>query len=377
MKKKSGSAAISVFVLSLTLIFLTATIFREKGVKSFQENRALAEMPELSFQSLADGSYFKELGMYFTDHFAGRSYWISAKGAIEADIGESIVNEVYISDDMLLDTEKNEIESEEEIAEIFNEFSEAYDGTVYIAAIPSSSGVYSDKLPEYLQTYTEKEQIDSLYSYLDSDIRKIDAYNILKMLNDNYIYYRSDSRWTSYGAYCVYRTVIQKLGFIPTAYDKYTIEHVSGEFRGNLYNKSQYSKNKADMLDIYTYADGAQVVSCTGYNNDGSSFEKSLYDRSYIDSNDMYRLYLGEDAPLIKLKTSVNNDRKLLVIKDDYANCFIPFLIQHYSEIAIVSPEQLDEGLSTLIDRNDYEQTLLLFGKNGFPEAEKLNAINK
>ena len=33
----------------------------------------------------------------------------------------------------------------------------------------------------------------------------------------------------------------KKLGFSPTAYDKYTIDHVTDGFRGDLYNRSQYS----------------------------------------------------------------------------------------------------------------------------------------
>lgn len=376
MRKRVSQKITAVIVFVFILAFLAVTIVSEKGQMSYQENRELAQIPEISAASLLDGSYFDELGTYLSDHFAWRSHWLYVKGEIDAEVGESIVNGVFIADNMLLSTSSCEIDNVEDIAAAFNEYTASYSGSVYLVAVPSSSGVYSELLPDYLENDTEKQQIDSLYSQLDSSIRTIDAYNILKMLNENYIYYRNDSKWTSYGAYCVYRMVIQKLGFIPTAYDKYTIEHITGDFRGNLYNITQYNGVKADMLDIYNYANGVEVTGCTGYNVEGESFEMELYDRSAIYSCDMYNLYLGEAVPMIKISTSVNNDKKLLVIKDSTADCFIPFLIQHYSEIAVISPECLTDGMSTLLNKNGYEQTLFLFGTDQFPDAETLEVIN-
>lgn len=367
--------AVIVFVFIVS--FLMLTVFREKGTESYQENRKLAELPEFNLSAIMDGSYTDNLGEYFTDHFAGRSYWISASGIVNANMGEGIVNDVFVTEDMLLGLYETPVDSYNEFASAVNMYAENYDGTVYFAVIPTSAGVYSDRLSEYLSNNGEKQKIDTLYNSVDNSIRKIDAYNILKMLNDNYIYYRNDSKWTSYGAFCVYRTVIQKLGFLPSAYDKYTIEHVTGDFRGNLYNKSQYSEVKADILDVYTYRDGAEITECTGYNNDGTSYTKQLYDKSYISTNDMYNMYLGEDAPLVRIKTSVNNERKLLVIKDSYADCFIPFLTQHYSEIAVISPDCIESGISNFVNPDDYEQTLILFGIEALNQTDLLDSINK
>ena len=375
MRKISQKAA-AFLTMIFIILFFAAMIFRSKGLVSYHENRKLAVFPEITFSGIADGSYFSQLGEFFTDQFAGRSKWTAAKASLDAEIGDSIVNGVYVKGDRLFDVSEKKYPENAEADEI-NKFVDSYEGAVYFAAVPSSSGVYSEILPDYMDKGREKSQIDDLYEILDPRIKKIDAYNILKMQNDNYIYYRSDSKWTGYGAYCVYRTVIQKLGFQPTEYDKYTIEHVSGDFLGNLYNKSQYKKIKADMLDIYTYPDGAEVLSCTGINEDGTETDREIYYREFIDSNDMYRLYLGNDIPLINIKTSLKNDRKLLVIKNDYADCFIPFLIQHFSEISIVSPECLKNGMSSLINQKEYSQTLFLFGIDDFPDSDILSVINK
>lgn len=360
--KKIRVKAIGIIITFIIVLFMAATLIRKKGEISFHENRRLAELPRISLSSLADGTFFSSLGNYVSDHFAFRSKMLAANAKLYIYKGEPIINDVFITDERMLHAEIRDEKSEWKSAEAINELAEKFNDSVYVIAVPSSDGVYSDNLPEYLNSYTQKSQIDGFYNALDSSIKRIDAYSILKMLNDNYIYYRNDTRWTSYGAYCVYRTVIQKLGFMPITYDKYTIEHVTSEFRGNLYNKTLYTGTKADIIDIYYYDKGSKIVSMKAYDKNGKSTDVSMYDKSFINTNDSYKFYMGNENGLIIIKTDVSNDKKLLLIKDEYADCFIPFLAQHYSEIAVLSEDCKLSEYSGLLDINDYNQMLLLFG---------------
>lgn len=335
------------------------------------------DVPQLSLSALADGSYTDELSSAMTGSFAGRDMWISANARLSAQISERIVNGVYISDNMLLSADFSERTSVSECAGRINAFAEKYEGAICFVAVPTSSGVYTDQLPEYLLVNTEDQQIDSLYAALDPGIRCIDACNILKNLRDNYIYYRSDTKWTGYGAYCVYRTVVQKLGFQPVAYDKYTIEHVSGDFRGNLYDRSRYSGIKPDILDLYEYSSGARVLSCVGTDNSGITRSRTLFDRSMLSSGNMYDMYISSTDPLIRIRTDVNTERRLLLIGDSYADCFVQFLMQHYSEITMISPQQLTVPLSRLLDISDYEQTLFLFGVEDLGDSAVFDLISQ
>ncbi len=366
-------------VISLTFIavFGSITMFSHKLPDSFSEDRELAVLPCIDAEGLYSGSVTAELGSYVADHFAGRHLWVAAKTALQTELSESIVNGVYISDDRMLYVESAQRSSEEVMddAAAVNSFSVKYDGTVYFAAIPTSAGVYGDVLPSHMIINSEKQQINDLYDALGNDIRKIDAYDILKMMKDNYIFYRNDTKWTCYGAYCVYKTVVQKLGFQPTLYDKFSIEHVTDRFRGNLYNKTLSKRTKADILDIYRYKDAADDVVCECIGNDGKVSKGTVFDRSRLDTSNMYSMYLGEAAPVMKIKTSVNNEKKLLVIKDSYADCFVPFLMQHYSEIAVVSPEKLDRPLTEELDINEYGQTLFLFGIEDLSSRSDLTKI--
>ncbi|MBP3380775.1 MAG: hypothetical protein J6K77_07940 [Ruminococcus sp.] len=363
-------------VLILFICFFSlATFFGKKKDYSDKENRPLADFPEITGQGLMYGDSGRELNAYMADHFAFRDSWIALGAGIGANVGEAFINGVYVTPERLIAADTSYRHCLPENAAAVNSFSENYDGAVYFAAIPTSAGIYSDLLPPYLAASTEKQMLDGFYGTLLGDIRKIDAYNILKMLSENYIYYRTDRKWTSYGAYCVYRTVIQKLGFMPVSYDKYTIRHVTDGFRGDLYSRAQHMESKADILDIYEYDDGTEIVRCRAYSSDGFVYDKELYDLAAGETDSSYKLYLGEPAAVVTLTTTVNNDRRLLVIGDEFTSCFIPFLTKHYSEIAFVSPKYMSKGLAEYLDPGDYEQTLFLLGIDSL-ETDVLGKIN-
>lgn len=374
---KLTSKITAVLMLAFIGVFMVFSIFGSKKSRSSEENRVLSKCPGISSSSLLDGSFAEQLGLYSADHFPLRSKWLNLNSKLREEIGDGIINGVYAADDMLLDADTSRRASSGSCAAEINRFARDHSGAVYVVAVPTSSGVYRERLPEYLDDYRESQQISDFYDKLNKDIKRIDAYNILKMLNSNYIYYRSDTKWTSYGAYCVYRTVIQKLGFLPTTFDKYSIRHVTSDFRGNLYNRSLCTSVKPDIMDFYYCSGGAEVLSCTGVGKDKTIVSKRIYDEQQLESDYLYNAYLGESIPLLRIKTSVNNERKLLVIKDSYADCFIPFLTQHYSEIDVLSPELLDGSASDFVDFDKYEQTLFLFGIENLSDSSIFASLNR
>lgn len=322
----------------------------------------IKDISDISKKELFNGGIGNKLAGSIAENLPFRENMRSFGAEAGSKIGEPVVNDVYISDERLLDISAVELSSAEKYALEANSFAESYSGTVYFAAVPTSTGIYGDDLPSYIFDITEKKLIECLDDKLAVNIRKIDAYTILKMLSDNYIYFRSDTKWTSYGAYCLYRTVIQKLGFIPISYDKYAIRHVTDDYRGNLYDRTGYMECKADILDIYEYSDGTEITECTGFDRDGVEHQLSLYDTKAVESKNPYNLYLGEHMDFIRIKTTVNNEKTILVIGDETADCFIPFLTKHYSEIAYVSADCFLEHIDKYIDMDDYEQALFLVG---------------
>jgi hypothetical protein len=81
---------------------------------------------------------------------------------------------------------------------------------------------------------------------------------------------------------------------------------------------------------------------------------------TWEDSSDPYAFYLGEDCEKMSLKTNVENQKKLLLLKDSYADCMVPFLMQHYSEICILDVTKLKHSVPELTDVSEYSQILVL-----------------
>ena len=345
------------------------TVFLPKQSQSQDEGRELAKFPKISMSALADGSFTESLSTWCADHFAGRSGWTSAGAALNSRICENVSNGIYITGERLLDTDAAKRGSSSAAADSVNDFAENYSGAVYMAAVPTATGVYGNLLPEHLRSDTEKAQISRFCDHISTGVRRIDTYTLLKTLSDQNIYYNTDSRWTCYGAYCVYRTVIQKLGFIPISYGRYSISHVTDEYLGDLYRRAMCKRCRSDILDVYTISDGAEITECTGMDNQGIVTEKQLFDREAAKGQEKYQLYLGEPLPLIRISTTVSNERKLLVIGDSFADCFIPFLTQHYSEIVYFRPKYASRQLTSFLDPDDYEQTLLLMGIDTLSEG--------
>lgn len=370
--RKKFSALLIMFLLIFMLLY---TLFREKGEMSFQENRSLAQFPELKISEIINGKTSLKLTDFFSDQIAGRSKFMKIYADISAGNSESKVNGIFISENRLLNGNIDTSDIDSSVSEKINSFTEKYNSSFYFIAVPSSDGVYSNLLPEYIPHDFQSEQIQNFYNNLNPEIRKIDAFNILKNFSDDYIYYRTDTKWTAYGAYCVYRTAIQKLGFIPVAYDKFTIEHVTSEFNGNLYNKSLYEISKKDFIDLY-YSESINIQSITAYNQNLNESMRILYDKSFLNSNYMYNIYLGENVPALRIKTNVNNNKKLMVIKDSYADCFIPFLTQHYSEITVISTDFPDFRFTDYFNINSYEQVIFICGSENLLNPDSMNILD-
>lgn len=358
MNKVSNTIVAVTTIIFMTVMLVFTGIHWITGESETSARRSV----KISVKSAVDGSYPHSLIRRFAENFSGRIDWVSIDARIESALCENIVNGVCIADSRLIEAADSERNVSDECAGEVTDYVQQYSGAVYFIAVPSSAGVYTELLPEYFTKHHEKQLIDRFYEKLDTGVRRIDAYNRLKMLSDSYVYYRSDSKWTSYGAYCVYRNVIQRLGFQPSTYDKYTIDHVTDSYCGDLYSRTQFMRSKPDILDIYTYSDGTEVTDCSVMDADGKTHDRSLYDMSALDSDNMFALYPGIGYAAMKIVTSIGNDRKLLVIGDDYAASFIPFLLQHYSEVAVVYPEHTEGNISNYLDTSDYEQTLFLFG---------------
>lgn len=269
----------------------------------------------------------------------------------------------------------------ESAVEALGSFRERYeDLPMYALLIPTASGIYRENLPYPLGAADQQKLIDELYYQIDAEITPIDVWGMLYQVRDNYIYYRTDDRWTQQGAYAAYAACIPKLGGSLYSVSNYDVEYTHVEFYGDLSQRSGLSLTEPDRINAYRCKFGSYVVSCDViHGNDMLDERTSVYSRSGLQRGDKYSFFLGDsDCKSAYIRTTAEGMPKLLVIGSDYANCFLPFLAPHYSEIMLVSPPSFSEGetLSDFADPEDYDQVLFLYDIRSFCDAEGLDSIN-
>ena len=371
---------ISVILFFLTLgIFMILTIFLPKSGFSEAENRYLEAFPEASvgeiFNNDKDNRFMSRLDAYVSDHFALRTSLISLKTKVDMLVGNKLSNGVlYLEDRFVQPVSEADEENVLKSIKAINHLAEVCEAPVYVMIVPTAAGIYSEDIPEYYENIDQKSAIDDIYYNLSSDVTTLNVYPKLYASRDNYIYYKNDHHWTSYGAYICYNAAIRKMGYSPVEYNNYNIKPVSDSFFGTYYSKVLYNGFGPDTVDEYS-TDGWEVTEVTIQTGSQSQTYDSMYFKDYLSKKDKYSYFLDNAMnPVVDISTSYPEENKLLIIKDSYAQCFAPFLTQHYSHITMVDMRSVFD-IDTVVNLDDYDQILVLYNYQGFVEDENLKKL--
>ena len=77
-------------------------------------------------------------------------------------------------------------------------------------------------------------------------------------------------------------------------------------------------------------------------------------------------MFLHGNNGLSRIKGDGTGHGRILVIKDSYANCFVPYLTANYADIDVVDFRNYNYGLDQLIADNGYDQILVLYSFDSF-----------
>lgn len=369
MKRLNVSNLITclVFFGILAALPITTALLPKKD-RSETENKMLQKMPEISAKTVYNRSYMNDLETYVSDHFAGRIGWIKARTVLETSFGKRERNGVYILKNRLVEIiPEPDYDSIDKTAAAVNKFAEENDVPVFFMIVPTSAEIYADELPKNAPNPNQRDVINYAYRSFGKGVTTLDVYPIMESNKLDYIYYRTDHHWTTYGAYLAYSAAGKKMGYVPLTLDNFDIEHASDEFKGTFYSKALYDKVGSDTLDIYhpTEGEGVTEVIVTRSIDDEPERYTDMYFRDYLSQKDKYSAFLGTNTPIVTIRSD-NDGGRLLIIKDSYAHCYAPFLTQHYSEITLVDLRYIQMSYKQLFDPEDYDQVLFLYNASSF-----------
>ncbi len=349
--------------------FLTAfallTLFLPKQDFSEAENRYLADLPSLTAKSWFSGRFGGEISEYISDRFALRTRFIGLRTGIERMSGKTEINGVYFADGAFYGAEEPyDYELIDRSVEAINSLGERLGSRLALMIVPTSAQIYSDRLPDYAPAPEQRMMMRYVYRNVSPDILIADVYDELYAARGDYIYYRTDHHWTQRGAYVAYCALISAYGYDPVPLGKINVEHAGQGFRGSLYSKVLSDYAEPDTVDFYS-SGGAEITSVTKLFPDG---REEVYDspifRENLEKKDKYLSYLGENVPYLEINSDASGG-SVLVIKDSYANCFLPLLSKHFSRVAAVDL-RYTMHLQDVCDPEDFDRVLILYNAATF-----------
>ena len=64
------------------------------------------------------------------------------------------------------------------------------------------------------------------------------------------------------------------------------------------------------------------------------------------------------------------------MVKDSYANSFIPYLTANYARIGVIDPRGFGLSVADFAQQEGYDEVLLLFNFQSFKESTFLSCLN-
>ena len=364
-----------IFILTL-LLFLIINVIVPDREKSVQENRMLATKPKFRLSSLISGDYDEKFEAYMDDQFVGRDMWRKLKVTVDRIGGSRLENGVYIGTNGQL-LEQIEVADENHLAaniKAIKSFSESQSKIpVRMMLVPDAANVLNHFLPSLAKPEDQTQMFSMVRKDLGDSVEWIDVSTELNKHKTEKIYYKTDHHWTTLGAFYAFQAAAPSLGIEGDLSGKYVSYAVSDSFNGMLASKSGVNLGEKEQIDIYvpTEEDTDLIVD---YVDEGKR-STSLYDSSKLKEKDQYTVFLGGNSSLLDIRTVSTSTKRLLLVKDSFANSFIPFLTPYYREIVVVDPRYYSGTINDLMDSYRISEVLFLYSGNTFFKDNNISGV--
>ena len=228
--------------------------------------------------------------------------------------------------------------------------------------------------PQYIENEA-RDNYERFISFLDaSDIPTLNLYQRLKQdgASENDLFFRTDHHWKPTTGFTAYQAICEELntryGFSYNAeqldIDNYTIDDYTNWFLGSSGKKvgTYFTWKGADDFDLITPKFETHLTESQPFKNENrtGSFEESVMYTDNINGKDYYNknpyaTYSGGDFRLQIIKNDLNpSGKKVLIIRDSFANVVTPFLALQTGELHVVDIRDYDYYVGDRFSVYDY-----------------------
>ena len=335
------------FILVPALIAASIFIHPDNAL-SEQENRTLKTRNDIS-SNIKDGDFQSDLESFLSDQFPLRESLVFAQCKARYIIGQRDIGGAYICKDGRLIQKITSADINEEALTSYAKKinSAAKNRKVYVMYVPSAGTVLNEELPYEAPMY----DYDGLLSRLKGQIDNAVFVDVKNELASPECFYKTDHHWTAQGAYNAYSAFCRAKDDTAKPIESFNLKTVSDDFQGTLFSKALIVKTTDEILlpevgDISVNADGAEI---------------SFYDMSALETKDKYNVFQGGNHGIVEIKNNnAQRDKTLLILKDSFANSFVPFITGDYSRIIMLDERYIFISLFDYVKSVNPDEILVL-----------------
>ena len=381
--RKSGRRAGVPLLAASALLLLGLTVANLVWPKRDMielENRKAAQFPAFSVEALLDGRWQSGFARWMQDQFLLRDAWINTQRAADEIVFQKaeeggillgkdqwMFTKLFTIDDA---TRQQTAKNVQAVAE----FAARYPGKVTFLLAPSASVIYPEALPAGAPMADENALLDDIFAQVGESAAFIDLREPFTARKDEYLYFKTDHHWTTNGAYRAYEQFCARKGLTPFDRDAHEAVTVA-DFQGTHYSATRLWNVENDTITYYPLPNQMTIYNITGEAQYEPLKTENLINTDKFATRDKYAAFLDGNNGYSVIEG--DGEGSILVVKDSYANSFIPYLTANYKKIGVVDFRSFKYGLDSTIEREGYDEVLILYNFQTFISDTNLIYISR
>ena len=338
-----------VFVMLIGYIVIPDNDFSQ------MENRYLQKRPHVTVSGLLDGSFMESFETYTNEQIPLRTMFVKMKATFVWFTGSSENDGIAKGSDGYLFDKVTAVSDQagRNISAIKN-FAKETGREMYIAVAPTSVWINAAKVPKGMPVLDEVTCSNELTLALKDipNAHMIYLYDTLEAHKDEQLYYRTDHHWTTRGAGYAYEKIAADMGLTAEDITKYE-KHEADDFYGTHYAKYKGLFVRPDTIEYYDVPIDELKLQDKSVSN--------LMDTDKLKGYDKYAAFMYGNDGRYEVVAEKDTGRRLILLKDSYANCLIPYLVMNYDKITVMDLRYFGGSVLNELEEDPDADVLLMY----------------
>ena len=353
MSKKKQRLFGTILVMGLWLLLAAGLWFGPRQELSAWERRKLEQLPSLTAQSLLDGRFMSKFESFCQDQFPFRDAFRRVKAGFSYGILRKLDNNgIYLAEgsagklEYPLNTNS--------VTAAVKKFQSIYDG--YLSG--STGKIVFSVVPDKSYYLAEQSGYPCMdYKTLFDAFRELPWAEYVDLTDalTGESYYRTDTHWRQETLLTAAERIGEALG-IP-AEEAFTPVALERPFYGVYYGQAALPLEP----DTIWLLESDLLAQCIVTNHETGE-QSGVYDRSKLDSRDLYDVFLSGAAAVLTVENpNGETDRELIVFRDSFGSSLVPLLLHGYKKVTLLDIRYLPTALLPQVVEFGNQDVLFLY----------------